>query len=317
MHRMCFVVLSLFAANVFAQEAAPPAEQPAKAEKDNSGLRAKIGFAYSSPNAVYDHEGKKTDFPDGLVDSRTLIALGIAYRFGFGLQLGIDIPIVSHKQDIVIQENSNAGVGDVALHAGYFMPIMEMLDLGFRARLKVASGENNTGDLDDTNDDKPDLGNGVANAQLSVLANANVMGVLIDGELGYLITFTRLTGATTSLNQGDAPYLELAVGYEIMEMITPRVRFMFLSQGDAEAHDDGDPFTGGGASDTTIKDSGSQWLAVAVDADVKINDMLTAVVGWGTPLDAYGLNLNYGYVISGKNTLAGMAAFHAGVKLQL
>ena len=42
--------------------------------------------------------------------------------------------------------------------------------------------------------------------------------------------------------------------------------------------------------------------------------MLSAFVGWGSSRDAFGANLPYGFVLSGKNVLGGLLGLSGGVQ---
>ena len=65
---------------------------------------------------------------------------------------------------------------------------------------------------------------------------------------------------------------------------------------------------------TLIKnDSEGHWVAVALELWYHPTPTLSAHIGWGSPMDAEGLNLPGGYIISGKNVEGGPLLFQAGV----
>ncbi len=109
---------------------------------------------------------------------------------------------------------------------------------------------------------------------------------------------------------GDIFYADASVGYLLMDMIEPRLHLLFASGGDdAVGPESGDT--------VSIDKSGLGWLGLSLDVGIKINDMLKAHAGWGTRLDSAGLNLPYGYVLSGTNTVGGLGAVSLGVSAEL
>ena len=128
----------------------------------------------------------------------------------------------------------------------------------------------------------PDLGSDHHNIQISGLLEGAFSGVLLDAELGYLMTM-----AKDDLNPGDFIYANVGVGYAVTEMVTPKLQIMFANGTNAAF--DGE----------SIDDTASQWLALGVGADFAINEMLTAYAGWNTYQISQGYNLPYGMVLMG------------------
>ena len=112
-------------------------------------------------------------------------------------------------------------------------------------------------------------------------------------------------GEDDLMNPGDFIYADIAGGYQVNEMIEPRLHILF-AQGSDAAYDG-----------TSIDDTGAQWLGVSLDVNIKVDDMISAYVGWGTSMEGQGLNLPYGYVLSGKNTFNSLTAVTAGVQAAL
>lgn len=285
------------------------AQEPAAAP-ERLGLTLTGRLAHFSPNKVHAFDGETEDFPSGLSERYELLALGVRYDVKFleGLHFGLDLPFVSHAIEVGSFSGSKAGLGDVSLYAGY-MTKVETLDVGGRLRLKAGSG---TSPYDsDLADGEVPTGSGTGNLQASVFGATDVSGAKLSLEAGYLVVMTTVLDASTKLNPGDYVFADLGVGYEVQQGILPRLHVLYASSGNAKVTVE-DPL-GGGSQSATIEDSGSQWLALAIDCDIAIDEMLTANVGYGTPLDAAGFNLPYGYVLSGKNTKSGVAMLNLGI----
>ncbi len=284
-----------------AQESAPAPER--------LGLTLTGRLAHFSPSKAHLADGETLDL-DGISERYELLAIGVRYDVKFleGLHFGLDLPLVSHALSFGPFEGSKTGLGDVSLYAGY-MTKLETLDVGGRLRLKAGSGLS-PNDAD-AGDGEVATGSGTGNLQASVFAATDVSGAKLSLEAGYLAVMTTILDASTKLNPGDFVFADLGVGYEVQPGILPRLHVLYASSGNAVVTVE-DPLAGGSESET-IPDSGRQWLALAIDCDIAIDDMLTANVGYGTPLDAVGYNLPYGYVLSGKNTLSGVAMLNLGI----
>jgi hypothetical protein len=298
----------------------------AAADDAKLGVSAALDLSFAAPSVQFDDEGKSEDLEgeDFSVEPRFLLVnLGVAYDFAGlgirGLAAGLDLPIVSNSLEStlfnVTTEQKSTGLGDLSVHAGYVYPaVPDMLDVGVRARFKMNTGKSAL--FDDLDDDEMFTGSGFNNLQLSALASGAMSGVDGAVELGWLAQLSRTDDGMT-VDPGDIFFINGSVGYLIADMIEPRILVMFASSGDNEAGPEGGDLTSDADGDGEADEPASNWIGVALDVAVRIDDMLSVHATWGTRLDPLGLNLPYGYVLAGEETLSGLAAFTLGVSASL
>jgi hypothetical protein len=312
-------ITSLFAVSALlvpalagAQEAAAPA--PMASEK--MGLSAGLNISYASPNKTYDKDGKSTDIPDEVGVSLMLINLGIGYDFGKmvpGLTAGLDLPIAKNAVSVDGGDGfSGSGLGDLSLYGAYLHPVNDQVKLGGKLRFKAATGKSAWDELDA---DQLATGSGHHNVQASLLVDAAFDAVGVGLDAGYVMTMGRKKDGAEA-NPGDAIYGDLGVGYQVNDMIKPALHVVFAQVGNVSSGPEG--------KTESIDDTGASWLALGLDVGIKVNDMISANIGLGTPMTAlpdpltragaYGLNVPYGFVLSGKNVGAGVLALNLGAK---
>jgi hypothetical protein len=263
-------------------------ENAATATTKGMGVQAGLNVTYAAPNKQYDFEGNDTDLEEvtamvvNLNAEYDLTSAGVA-----GLFLGLDLPFVQNK----FGDASGSGLGDASFYAGYMMPINDGFKVGGKLRFKAATGnsEPDPGDLA--------TGSGANNIQISALGKGSMNEIKYGFELGYLMTMED----KNKVNGGDYIYADIGAGYTVSEMITPMLHILYATSGDDSV--DG----------TSAPDTGSSWFALALDVGIKVNEMIEANIGLGTNLQSAGLNLPYGAVLSGKNTVGGFTAINAGV----
>ncbi|MEK7703550.1 MAG: hypothetical protein AAB426_01215 [Myxococcota bacterium] len=278
-----------------------PAAAMAEGESAGLGIDAGIDLAYGAPAKAFDDAGKSADLPYDLTTMAVIMNGG--YDLGAmvpGLYAGLQIPAyVSNAISLAGQEASESGLGEISLFGRYMFPaVPDMLKVGGQLRFKAGTGkgvaEVMTGDAESV------TGSGFHNLQLSILADAMFSGVGVHADVGYLMTIAKgvsLAPQTDSVsyNPGDLIFANVSVGYALLDgMVEPRLTILFGTG--TETSVDG----------TSAPDSGVQYLGVALDVLVKVNERLNAHLAFGLPqIGFYGNNLPYGYIITGKNVLAG------------
>ena len=322
MRVISLAIVALFTAtSAFAQEAEEAAAEPAMEEaapveaapvaaaepmavsssSDKLGLTAGLRLTWAAAADMIDADGEATSLDDfDASASMMVINLNLGYDLAMaapGLYVGADIPMVQSKVDFG-GEQDNFGLGDLSVYAGYLTAINDQLKAGGQLRFKAA-----TGAYKDLDPDQTALGSGSNNIQVNGAVRGSFSGVNVYGDVGYLMTMAN--GEDDLMNPGDFIYADIAGGYQVNEMIEPRLHILF-AQGSDAAYDG-----------TSIDDTGAQWLGVSLDVNIKVDDMISAYVGWGTSMEGQGLNLPYGYVLSGKNTFNSLTAVTAGVQAAL
>ena len=318
MRVISLAIVALFTAtSAFAQEAEEAAAEPAMAEEaapvaaaepmavssssDTLRLTAGLRLTYASVADLIDQDGEAQSLSDADASiTAMVINLNLGYDLAMalpGLYVGADVPMVQNKVDFG-GEASNFGLGDLSIYAGYLTAINDQFKAGGQLRFKAA-----TGAYKDLDADQTAIGSGSHNIQVNGAVRGSFSGVNVYGDVGYLMTMAN--GEVSEINPGDYIYADIAGGYQVNEMIEPRLHILFAQGTD-------DSFDG-----TAIDDSGAQWLGVSLDVNIKVDDMISAYVGWGTTMEAMGLNLPYGYVLSGKNTVNSLLGVTAGVQATL
>ncbi len=301
MRAFVFAVVALFgAATASAQEAT------ATSSGSKMGVNAGLGVAFASPNKTINSDGEAADFPAESSLRLMLINLNVGYDFAAqvpGLYAGLDLPIAMNAAEAGGQSVSGTGLGDLSVYGGYLMPATDQIRVGGQLRFKAATGKGED-DEDVAAGDKFVTGSGFHNIQVNGALRGNFTGVLLNVDAGYIMTMGKdveFFGTSVPVNPGDTIFANAGIGYQVNEMVAPQLNLMFATTGKAKA--DGNDVDG----------TESQWLAVGIDVNLKVNEMINAYVGWGTQLDSVGTNLPYGYVLSGKNTYNGFVGARAGV----
>lgn len=275
------------------------------------GLSVGVDIALFSPSKDFDADGESMDRPEDTSESLWLFNLEVRYspEFFYGAYLGLDLPLVNHSESHVgaidLDENSLFGVGDFSLFAGYGVQLLDRLHLGIELRGKGASGKSPDDIANDiyASNEAP-TGSGFANAQGSVSATGNLAGVSFGLLFGYVAVLSNTVSAAqrlVELDPGDYLYADVSIGAGVLGLVYPKLHLLFANSGDATMEG------------IVVPDTGTQWVALALEVSFPITDWLSGHVGWGSPLDAAGLNLPYGFVITGKNVPAGPLALNAGL----
>jgi len=289
-----------------ATAAASPAASPTPAappttsgDRDNGGIRAGVKLAYASPSSIIDASGKGQSL-SGVGLSYFVADLNGIYDFhdsSLGLYVGLGLPIVRNSITAASVSHSSAGVGEPSLFVGSRLEVLPGIEAGGQFRFKAGiAGPPTNG---------PGRGSGYHNVQVDLFGRTRVAGVGVELDAGYILTVSSGESVgpgpnSVMVDPGDILSIALMADYPVNEMISPRLSVLFANSGNTTW--DG----------TALPDSGSRWLALALDVNIRVSDTLSAQVGWGTPMTALGINLPYGFVLVGKNTPNGWLALNAG-----
>jgi hypothetical protein len=267
-----------------------------------AGVDAGATVAYSRVSALYDDEGDRTELPAALDDSAVLVRLDLGWAFELGLFAGIEVPLVSRVINDSVGSATGRGVGDVSGALAYRYELVPGVFLGARVRGKLPTGRAGL----ELGPDEAPTGSGNADAGGELLASAVLGDFLAEGQVGYLARLPERVDDVTTRDPGDFVHADVAVGWRVSELLAPSVRLVWAQQGESVET----------IADASDRSRGAGWLAVALEVDVTVNEMLGASVGFGGPLDAYGLGLRSGWVLAGAST-ASLLGAHAAVRLEL